>query len=134
MEVIDAVKALHDHVLDSTIVFLTGREGTEANILGTKAWLNKYFPTHNRELYSRLEGDHRADYVIKYEIVKQVLSESDCHVIAVFDDRPQVIQNLWIPQGFGDRLFNVGTHRWIDNFHQNQQQKHQELGGEIIAR
>ena len=34
--------------------------------------------------------------------------EGKYNVIAIFDDRPQVIRECWQALGFGDRIFNVG--------------------------
>lgn len=62
-----------------------------------------------QELWMRPAGDMRKDAIVKQEIYEQHI-KGRYNVIAIFDDRPQMIR-AWQSMGFGDRIFNVGSGR-----------------------
>lgn len=81
------------------IVFLTGR--TADCIEHTEKWLNKHLDEFGLDinyqhikLYTRALNDYRKDYIVKNEMLENlVLSEYD-EVVCSFDDRPQCV-DLW---------------------------------------
>ena len=81
------------------IVFLTGR--TADCIEHTEKWLNKHLDEFGLninykhiKLYTRALNDYRKDYIVKNEMLENlVLSEYD-EVVCSFDDRPQCV-DLW---------------------------------------
>lgn len=56
----------------------------------------------------RPQGDMRRDSIVKRELYENHI-KGKYNVVAIFDDRPQVIRECWQALGFGDRIFNVGT-------------------------
>ena len=64
----------------------------------------------DHDLFMRPEGDMRRDSVVKRELYEQHI-KGKYNVLAIFDDRPQVIRECWQELGFGDRIFNVGSGR-----------------------
>lgn len=90
------------------VVFLTGR--TSDCFSKTIKWLDNNFAEQGQtsrmannvyasyeygdyHLYSRLNGDYRKDFIVKEELYNTFI-KGRYEVIAVFDDRPQVV-NLW---------------------------------------
>ena len=47
---------------------------------------------------------------MKRELYEEHIKER-YNVVAIFDDRPQVIRECWQAVGLGDRVFNVGDGR-----------------------
>lgn len=88
------------------VMFVSGRDGSCKDL--TTNWLvyKAGFPS-NWPLVMRVAGDMRKDYVVKRELYEQHIL-GKYNVIAIFDDRPQVIR-MWQELGLGDRIFNVGT-------------------------
>ena len=80
-----------------TPIFLSGRDSVCR--YNTLDWLQNQFatPKHNIELFMRKEGDMRKDTVVKEEIFWDKIAEN-YNVIAVFDDRPSVIE-MWYDIG-----------------------------------
>lgn len=109
--VIDSVKGLHQQT-GAKIIFVSGRDSVcrEDTLRwledksGFKGLAGGVFP-----LFMRPQGDMRKDYIIKEEIFNREIKDK-YDIIAVFDDRPQVLA-LWRNLGLGDRLFNVGYGR-----------------------
>lgn len=58
----------------------------------TIKWLDNLGITFDR-LYTRIEGDFRPDYVIKKDILKQIIADG-YRPIRAWDDNPKVIE-LW---------------------------------------
>jgi predicted kinase len=87
--VIKAVKAMYE--AGHTIVYCSGRtdDGREA----TEVWLEKYVGVPYAALHMRKTGDQRKDSVVKREIFEREI-QHNWHVIAVFDDRNQVVR-MW---------------------------------------
>lgn len=105
MHVIKAIRGCQgDPERPDRIQFLSGMEYTDANWASTSEWLSQYFT--NFGLAFRSKGDHRRDSVIKRELFDKIVKPNP--VIAVFDDRPQVIRECWIPLGLYDRILSVG--------------------------
>lgn len=90
------------------LVFVSGRD--EVCRPQTEQWLcDKFGYEVLPRLWMRPTGDTRKDVVVKREIYEREI-KGKYNVVAVFDDRPQVIR-LWRELGFGDRLFDVGDGR-----------------------
>lgn len=88
-------KDFNDNLVD--VIFLSGRDSVCR--YNTLDWLQNQFatPKHNIELFMRKEGDMRKDTVVKEEIFWDKIAEN-YNVIAVFDDRPSVIE-MWYDIG-----------------------------------
>jgi len=109
--VIKALSYVMHTVVESPlkIFFFSGRtEGCRNN---TEAWLvdaNKADmekEIYNWQLEMRKVGDSRKDSIVKSELFdKFVRGKYNC--IGIFDDRPQVIEECWLPKGL--TVFNVG--------------------------
>jgi len=77
------------------IIILSGREDSSFDC--TREWLEKNeVPFDN--LFMRKTGDHRPDYLVKGELYNEHI-KGRYNVLAVMDDRPQVINNLWKKEG-----------------------------------
>lgn len=96
---------------DVSIVFVSGREGTELGRKQTEQWLTSHgFPIednfscrgHNR-LFMRKEGDNRNDTIVKVEIYDSIKDEVT--IVACFDDRPKVVRAL---RAKGLKVFDCG--------------------------
>lgn len=85
--VIDAVRAAHN--AGYRILVLSGR--SDSCFDETREWLEKHgVPFH--ELHMRRHGDHRADWLIKDEILRQRIQKRFC-VRFCYDDRNQVVDH-----------------------------------------
>lgn len=91
--VVELVKA-YISMYDCKLVFLTGRDGGCQP--QTKEWLSQYFDDF--ELYSREANDNRADYIVKQEILHNVL-EQKYDIKFFMDDRQQVV-DMWRSNGY----------------------------------
>lgn len=93
---------------DAALIFVSGRDS--CCFQDTADWLHKHvnYRTSDIETYlhMRPQGDQRKDYIVKKEIYDKEI-KGRFNVVAVFDDRPQVLR-LWQALGFTDRIFNVG--------------------------
>lgn len=77
---------------DVRFVFCSGRK--ESAREGSERWLRKHTAIQNPiELYMRPDNDFRKDSILKVEIYKNHILPK-YNVIAVFDDRSQVVQAL----------------------------------------
>lgn len=90
----------------TTLIFVSGRDS--CCYYSTAKWLLEYTPFEDFRLYMRPQGDHRRDSIVKRELYEKYI-EPHYNVVAIFDDRPQVIRECWQALGFSDRIFNVGT-------------------------
>lgn len=92
------------------LIFVSGRSDKYSGI--TSNWLmdnlSFYKGSIQYGLSMREEGDCRRDSIIKREIYEEHI-QGKYNVVAIFDDRPQVIRECWQALGFSDRIFNVGT-------------------------
>lgn len=72
-----------------TNIIVTGREGTEKHREQTMNWLieNEVVP---HRLFMRPEKDHRQDFIVKEEILKEI--QKDYDVFMAFEDRNQVVE------------------------------------------
>jgi predicted kinase len=98
MPVVELVHMIYDANKDKPedeqvhIVFMTGREGTDACRAVTKAWLDRHFEMPYT-LYMRPAGDYRKDAVVKKELFDKHIR----YLYTVFlslDDRDQVVR-MW---------------------------------------
>ncbi len=106
LPVIVAVKALANYN-SNQLIFLSGR--TTKCYFETKDWLIKKAKfDDNFILLMRSDGDKRRDSIVKKEIFDKHI-RGKFNVFAVFDDRPQVINECWLPMGL--TVFNVGNGR-----------------------
>ncbi len=75
------------------VIFVSGRSDSTRE--ATVAWLNTqlHLPSTqiNNTLYMRSEGDHRPDYIIKRELLDQIILDYGKKPDLVFDDRQQVV-------------------------------------------
>lgn len=76
-----------------TIIFLSGRTGTEVCKDQTIEWLKKNVNITNYLLHFRAEGDSRRDSLVKKDLFNEQV-EGKYHVEFVLDDRNQVV-DLW---------------------------------------
>lgn len=77
------------------IIFASGRSDEYRDM--TEEWLHKHDFHHYVKLYMRKEGDYRADYIIKKEILDEMRADG-YNPILTFDDRDQVVQ-MWRENG-----------------------------------
>lgn len=108
--VADVVAAFAKKV-NAKILFVSGRDA--ACSLDTQRWIStKLYPVSEYswmqwDLFMRPKGDMRKDSIVKREIYEANI-KGKYNVLAVFDDRPQIIRT-WRYIGLGDRLFDVGN-------------------------
>ena len=88
------------------IIILTGRHSGHLDV--TKEWLEEKGVNYD-EIYSRTEGDRRADTIIKEELYREHI-EGKYNVKYIIDDRPSVIR-MW--QSLGLKTLIVGN-PWIE--------------------
>jgi len=117
--VLFTVLALYHSLLgvkgDTKLFFKSGRD--EVSREGTMRWFEdktlgmvtpEDFSEGRFELLMRSKGDQRRDSIIKNELFDKHI-RGKYAVFAVFDDRPQVIEEVWLPKGV--TVFNVGNGR-----------------------
>ncbi len=90
-----------------SVVFISARDAVCR--LDTTIWLKDQFGSFD-QLLMRPDNDTRRDSIVKRELYENYI-KGKYNVVAIFDDRPQVIRECWQALGFGDRIFNVGTGR-----------------------
>jgi predicted kinase len=95
---IKIIRTLHYGNVGLKIFILSGREDSSRDC--TQQWLD-----HNLDLergidglFMRKTGDHRPDYIVKGELYEEYI-KGKYNIIAVMDDRPQVINGLWKKEG-----------------------------------
>jgi len=90
------------------IIFLSGRDSVCYD--KTYNWLcvHTKLTIYNHQLIMRKSGDTRRDSIVKREFYERSIRDN-YNVMAIFDDRPQVIRECWQALGYGDRIFNVGS-------------------------
>lgn len=88
LPVIAVVRALAD--AGHRIVFMSGRDGVCRD--ETAAWLNEHV-TADFDLHMRAPGDNRKDAIVKRELFDTHIA-GRFHVVAVLDDRDQVVR-MW---------------------------------------
>ena len=74
-----------------TIILCTGRR--EDNRSDTVQWLNN-FNIDFDHLFMRSTNDRRPDYIVKHEIYKTFIEPNYLPVVAVYEDRTQVVE-MW---------------------------------------
>lgn len=102
--VIRLINIIH-HLSEDKVVFITGRSDEIRS--QTETWLisNVGFWTHDFRLLMRKQGDHREDYIVKSELLKN--SGIDLKDIAgVFEDRQQVVDQY---RAMGLTVFQVAN-------------------------
>ena len=82
------------HTQGHTIVLCSGRGSEQRGV--TETWLAKHGILYHA-LYMRAEKDYRADYIVKEELLDQLLNDG-YNPITVFDDRDQVVE-MWRRRG-----------------------------------
>lgn len=83
--------------LGITLLFVSGREGTEECRTKTQKWLENHFDNHDFKLFMRKEKDYRGDEIIKKEIYDTYI-KNKYYIHAVFDDRNKVV-DMWRKEG-----------------------------------
>lgn len=100
LEVITVERALYNQ--GHTIAISTGRPNDHA--ADTVRWLQKY-RVNNHGVFMRTAGDHREDYVVKEELLDQIIARFPGQAIGgAFEDREQVVQ-MYRKRGL--RVFQV---------------------------
>lgn len=110
--VIQAVLGLVE-ASNAKLQFFTGRKATGANIVATTDWLQEEVIDEagywvKWDLKMRAEDDYRRDSLLK-EYLYRTEVEGRYNVVAIFDDRNQVVKETWRPLGLGDKLFHVNA-------------------------
>ena len=80
-----------------TLLFVSGREGTEECREKTQKWLENHFDNHDFKLFMRKEKDYRSDEIIKKELYDTYI-KNKYYIAAVFDDRNKVV-DMWRKEG-----------------------------------
>lgn len=96
------LKAIRAFSFDHKILFVSGRDAVCRDM--TVRWLAEYDIDYDK-LLMRPEGDTRKDNIVKEEIFWEHIAPH-YNVVAVFDDRPQVIR-MWLDLGL--KVFSVGN-------------------------
>lgn len=94
------------HFLQGRKIFIfSGRD--DSCYEDTKEWINKFKTNPNIEfdLYMRATGNRDRDSLIKRKMYEDYIKDK-YNLIAVYDDRPQVLNELWRPLGVF--VFDVG--------------------------
>jgi hypothetical protein len=76
------------------LLIVSGREEDYRG--ATETWLSQHQLSHHG-LYLRASKDYRADYLIKQEILQEILA-ADHDILFTVDDRQQVV-DMWREQG-----------------------------------
>lgn len=99
----DIIRVVKELALNRDLLFVSGR--MDDCSLATEKWLyaNGF---GNFLLYMRKSGDMRRDSIVKREIYDTKIAPY-YNVVAVIDDRPQVLNECWRPLGLP--VFDVGT-------------------------
>lgn len=102
-DVIEIVDALYETY---QVVYVSGRD--ESCRDDTLEWLQRKTPlwATDEELFMRHEGDGRADYLVKRDLLDEVTrAYPGRYIVGVIDDRPQVL-DMW--HDLGLTTFRVG--------------------------
>lgn len=86
------VRLLADLARSAPIVFCSSR--SEVVTLQTIEWMRLNVPAvrhRNLKLYMRKDGDHRADHVVKGELLDRIIADGYEPIMA-FEDRDQVVK------------------------------------------
>jgi predicted kinase len=97
--VIEAVRAMH--AAGFLVVYCSGRSDDAR--ADTEAWLDRHVGVPYVALHMREYGDQRKDSIVKAEIFDREV-RGRYHVVAVFDDRDQVVR-MW--RSLGLTVFQV---------------------------
>ena len=84
----------HFHFAGFEIVLMSGRNEFTREV--TEQWLRDYSVFYDR-LHMRADGDFRADYIVKEELLNQHIPDKS-KVVFVLDDRNQVV-DMWRRNG-----------------------------------
>lgn len=85
----------YSHLTPYPVIILSGRDGSCRP--ETEEWLDRHGVDYGA-LYMRTAGDQRKDYVVKNELVDEVLEDGWFPILAV-DDRQQVVYDTWMRRG-----------------------------------
>lgn len=89
-EVLEVIAALAD--AGNGIIFVSDREDSCRE--ETVEWLARFgFSPDSYKLFMRKTGDHRKDFIIKYEIFRENIAEH-YDILVCIDDRSQVV-SMW---------------------------------------
>jgi predicted kinase len=91
-EIVDLAQILH--AAGKTILLVSGRP--EKIRVDTEQWMTEQ-DVHYERLYMRPDGDHRADTLVKSQILDGILADG-YEIDFVVDDRPTVVQ-VWRERG-----------------------------------
>jgi FMN phosphatase YigB (HAD superfamily) len=93
---LDIIWLLQVLSVNTRIMIVSGREGSEEGRMHTENWLRDHGITYE-ELHMRPDRDYRDDSIIKREILA-VLRTRHGEPIMVFDDRDRVVK-MWREEG-----------------------------------
>ncbi len=88
------IRTLNAIYAEHEVWFFTGRMDMKNVREDTLWWITEYTGIQNPNLTMRPNQDYRPDYKIKQEMFDNMLDEDKDRLIAVFDDRDQVV-NMW---------------------------------------
>lgn len=91
---------------DVVPIFMSGR--SDVHRPQTESWLIDVAALNPAHLFMRKDGDTRRDSIVKRELFEENV-RGKFNVVAIIDDRPQVIRECWRALGFADRILDVGT-------------------------
>lgn len=92
------------------IVFFSGRDSKFED--QTRQFLEEHLEGIDFDLHMRKHGDTRRDSVVKMEMFNKYIKEPQKMVCCVFDDRLQVIEEVWNKLGIPVFNVNQNLHRF----------------------
>jgi phosphoglycolate phosphatase-like HAD superfamily hydrolase len=101
-EIVDMVR---DLAHDREIIIVSGRPDNYQHV--TEEWLRRYDVPY-QEIHMRPAGDHRADHIVKREILHRLLAAGK-KIELVIDDRPSVC-DMW--RDCGLKVHQVKSDMW----------------------
>lgn len=88
------IHTLHQLMKTSDIWFFTGRMDRGPSRESTLHWLRTYTSIKEPNLTMRPHNDYRDDFIIKQEMLDNILEVDRNRLVAVFDDRDRVVK-MW---------------------------------------
>jgi uncharacterized HAD superfamily protein len=101
----DIVEMVRDLARDHEIIIVSGRPDNYQDV--TQEWLRRHDVPY-QEIHMRPAGDHRADHIVKREILQRLLAAGK-KIELVIDDRPSVC-DMWRECGL--KVHQVKSDLW----------------------
>lgn len=96
------INLLEHLYMNHTIIVVSGRDSCCRSL--TEDWLMEHGVLYDM-LLMREADDKRSDVIVKKELFDNHI-DNDYNVVAVFDDRPRVVTETWLPLGL--QTYTVG--------------------------